>query len=78
MDNYEAFIDDYITIMRKYKESGGKDRSILSEYTDFMNRYNEVSKTFQVWNHSTMNEAEFAYYTEVYKRTTQKMKEVNN
>lgn len=78
MDDYEDFIDQYVEIMRKYKESNGKDTSILSDYTSYMNKYTELSKNLQKYNASTMNSEELAYYMEVVQRCSEKMKNAGN
>ncbi len=38
MDSYEAFFDEYVAIMKKYKDNP-MDMSILADYTNYMGQY---------------------------------------
>lgn len=73
MDSYEAFIDDYVTIMKKYKASNGTDTSILTDYSTYMSKYSELSQKIQKWSSESLNDAELSYYTEVLSRVSQKI-----
>lgn len=73
MDSYEDFMDDYIDFMEKYQDSDGTDLSLLTEYTEYMNKYNQVCEDFKAWDSSDMNSAEAAYYLEVQTRVNQKL-----
>lgn len=73
MDSYEAFVDDYVAFMKKYKASNGTDTSLMSDYSTYMSKYNEVSQKIQKWNADSLNEAELNYYTQVISRVSQKI-----
>ena len=76
MDSYEDFIDDYVVIMKKYKESNGTDTSILTDYSTYMTKYNEVSQKIQKWSAESLNSAELEYYTKVLTRVNEKIENV--
>lgn len=77
MDSYEDFIDEYVEFMKKYKESDGKDVSLLSDYADYMQKYTEFAEDFEKWENEELTTAETAYYIEVQARVSQKLLEVS-
>lgn len=76
MDSYEEFFDEYVTFMKKYKESNGTDLSLVSDYTNYLTKYAEMMEDFEEWEDEDMNTAEAAYYIQVQGRITQKLLEV--
>lgn len=75
MDSYEAFFDEYIAIMKKYKENP-TDLSILSDYASYIEEYAEMMQEFENWENEDLNAAEVLYYTEVQSRITKKLLEL--
>lgn len=75
MDDYEAFIDEYIEFMKKYSESDGSSLTLLADYLEFLEKYNEMSESMDKWESEDMNDIERAYYLEVLARCNKKMLE---
>lgn len=75
MDDYEAFIDEYIEFMKKYGESDGSSLTLLADYLEFLEKYNEMSESMDKWESEDMNDIERAYYLEVLARCNKKMLE---
>ena len=75
MDSYEAFFDEYVAIMKKYKDNP-MDISILADYADYMGQYADMMQKFEKWENEDLNEAELAYYIDVQARITKKLLEV--
>ena len=76
MDKYEAFIDEYVTFIKKYEEEG-RPLSMLSEYTELMTQYTEFAETMAAYNGDNLSAADYAYYIEVMGRVSQKLLELN-
>lgn len=76
MDAYEAFIDEYVTFIKKYEEEG-RPLSMLSEYTELMTQYTEFAETMAAYNGDNLSAADYAYYIEVMGRVSQKLLELN-
>lgn len=77
MDSYEAFMNEYVEFMKKYKESDGKDPKILADYADYMKKYAELAEDFEKWEDKDLNTAETAYYIDVQARVSQKLLELS-
>ena len=75
MDSYEAFFDEYVAIMKKYKENPS-DLSILSDYATYMSQYADMIQKLEEWESKDLNTAEAAYYVDVQARITKKLLEV--
>ena len=75
MDSYEAFFDDYVAIMKKYKENP-MDMSILADYANYMGQYSDMMQKFEKWENEDLSTAELTYYIEVQTRITKKLLEV--
>lgn len=75
MDNYESFMNDYVDFMKKY-QANPTDLSLITDYATYINKYNELSQSFEKWDSSDMNDAETAYYLEVQTRVNNKLLEV--
>lgn len=76
MDSYEKFFDEYVTFMKKYKDSNGADFTLLADYTKFLTQYTEMMKEFEEWESQELTTAETAYYIQVQGRISQKLLEV--
>lgn len=74
MDNYESFMNDYVDFMKKY-QANPTDLSLITDYATYINKYNELSQSFEKWDSSDMNDAEKAYYIEVQTRVNNKLLE---
>ena len=75
MDSYEAFIDEYVAFMKKYKENP-TDLGLLADYADYMSKYAQCMEDFEKWENADMNAAEIAYYIDVQARVSKKLLEV--
>ena len=75
MDSYEEFFDEYVAIMKKYKENP-TDLSILSDYATYMGQYADMIQKLEEWESKDLNTAEAAYYIDVQARITKKLLEV--
>lgn len=75
MDSYEAFFDEYVAIMKKYK-ANPTDMSILSDYATYMGQYADMMRKFEAWGNEGLSKAELAYYIDVQARITKKLLEV--
>ena len=75
MDSYEAFFDDYVAIMKKYKENP-TDLSILADYAKYMGQYADRMQKFEQWENEDLNAAELAYYVDVQAKITRKLLEI--
>lgn len=74
MDNYESFMNDYVDFMKKY-QANPTDLSLITDYATYINKYNELSQSFEKWDSSDMNDAEKTYYIEVQTRVNNKLLE---
>ena len=74
MDSYEKFFDEYVAIMKKYKEDP-TDMSILADYATYMAQYADTMKKFEKWENEHLNQAEIQYYIEVQGRISNKLLE---
>lgn len=75
MDSYEAFFDEYAEFMRTYDESDNP-ASLMTQYTDILTRYAEVTDGLYSIDESSLSAADAAYYAEVTARIYQKLAEV--
>lgn len=75
MDSYEAFFDEYAEFMRTYDESDDP-ASLMTQYTDILTRYAEVTDGLYSIDESSLSAADAAYYAEVTARIYQKLAEV--
>lgn len=74
MDSYEAFYDEYVEVLKKYKDDA-TDLTILSDYASLMTKATEVDADFEKWD-DDLNNAEYKYYIEVHSRILQKLADV--
>ena len=75
MDSYEAFFDEYIDFMKKYKENPS-DLSLISEYTEYLSKYSDYMSKLSAVDTDSLSAADLAYYTEVNARITKELAEV--
>ncbi len=76
MDSYEKFFDEYAAILKKYANNPS-DKSILTDYTKYMEKYTQMMSDFEKWKSEDMNDAELVYYLEVQGRITEKLLEAS-
>ncbi len=73
MDSYEAFIDEYIAFMKKYQNASATEMlGMLSDYTDYLEKYGEAAAKMQEWE-GDLNDEEMKYYLEVMTRINKKL-----
>lgn len=70
LDKYEEFFDEYIDFMKAYDST---DATMLLEYAQMLQKYNEFSATAEAYDSSTMSPADSAYYLEVMARVNKKL-----
>ncbi len=75
MDSYEKFFDEYVAIMKKYKNNP-TDMSVLLDYTKYVGQYADMVQKFSDWEDEELNAAELNYYIEVQARVSKKLLEV--
>lgn len=75
MDSYEQFFDEYVAIMKKYKENP-TDISILADYATYMGQYADMMQKFEEWENEDLSDAELAYYIDVQAKITKKLLEI--
>lgn len=72
MDSYEAFFDEYIDFMNKYKTSDDS-LSMLGEYAEYMKRYAEMAEKMEAIEDQELSDADSLYYLEVTNRIEEKL-----
>ena len=73
MDSYEAFFDEYIDFMNRYKENP-TNTELLMQSADMLTKEAKMLKEFDDWEKSgDMTTAETAYYLEVHARIYEKL-----
>lgn len=72
IDSYEAFYDEYIAFMKKYQSADSSDLlGMMTDYLKMIEKESEMADKMDALEND-MNDAEFAYYIEVYSRVMQK------
>ena len=77
MDSYEEFFNDYVDVMKKYKNSTDIT-SIASDYADYMTKYSDMMQKLNDIKSENLSTADLTYYNEVNARITKKLAEVAN
>jgi len=72
MDSYEEFIDQYVKFMKKYNNNPD-DFSLIKEYLDYVEKYEEFKSNYKKWEYENLNDKEKKYYIEVEKRVSKKL-----
>lgn len=75
MDDYAAFMDKYVDVMKRYKASPS-DATVMAEYAEFMKKYAEFTESINKVDHSSLSAVDAAYYLEVTSRVTKKLAEL--
>ena len=75
MDDYAAFMDKYVDVMKRYKASPS-DAKVMAEYAEFMKKYAEFTESIKKVDQSSLSATDAAYYLEVTSRVTKKLAEL--
>lgn len=73
IDDYEAFMDQYVEFMKTYDAS---DISMLSKYAELLEKYSDMTESMEALE-KDLNDEELEYYTEVSLRVSQKLLEAS-
>lgn len=73
LDSYEAFMDEYVDFMKKYMNDPGNAISMLTEYTEIMEKYTDFADKVDKYDSDKMSTEDAKYYLEVVNRCNQKM-----
>ncbi len=76
MDSYEAFFDEYVEFMKKYKNSSNT-AAMMTDYAEYMTKYADYMKKLDEVDEDELTTAEVAYYTEVNARIMKKLAEIS-
>lgn len=75
MDTYEAFFNDYVDFMKKYKDNPN-DLSLLGDYADYISKYTDYMEKLEDVDKDKLTTDEALYYTEVSARILKKLAEI--
>ena len=75
MKDYEAWVDSYVTFMKKYKENP-TDTSLASEATKLAEESITWSQQVEEWDQKSMSADELKEFLEIYNRINQKITSV--
>lgn len=75
MDEYEAFMNDYVDFMKKY-ENSDNTASMLVDYSKMMAKYAEFTEKIDDIDEDELSDADYAYYMKVTGRVTEKLAEL--
>ncbi len=79
LDEYEAFINDYIDCMTKYMsdpEDPGNALSMMGDYLEMLSKYSDFDTKVRNLDTTNMSAADYAYYLEVVTRVEKRMLEL--
>lgn len=76
MDAYEAFYDEYIEFMNKYKSGEVDVIGMLNDYSEMLTKLDEWTKRMDAIDESTLTPADSAYYLLVTLRVEKKLLEI--
>lgn len=72
MDAYEEFYDEYCELLTKYDQNPS-DLTLLMQYTELLEKSEEMDEVFEKWDDEELNRAELTYYLEVNDRVLRKL-----
>ncbi len=78
LDSYEAFVDEYVAFMKKYMNDPTNALSMIVEYGEIMQKYEDFAKKVDQYNTDEMSVEDAKYYLEVTSRCSQKMLDILN
>lgn len=73
LDSYEAFVDEYVDIMKKYSEDSSDVTGMLGDYLNALEQLAEFEEKVEAYDTEKMSAADLAYYLEVTSRCTKKL-----
>ncbi len=74
LDEYEAFFDEYIEFMKKYKNATYEDLDkMIDDYSDYMDKYSDIYGKLIDLGSEKMTAKDYAYYTKVLQRIEKKL-----
>ena len=74
LDDYEAFMDEYIEFMERYSEADESSVSaMLLDYLSYLSEYAELVEEIEALDTEEMTDADLLYYTEVTLRVSSKL-----
>ena len=76
LDEYEAFVDEYVDFMKKYQADPSNAIGMLSDYTSMLTRLADFSEKINGYDTGSMSKADYAYYLDVLSRVEKKMLDV--
>ena len=76
LDSYEAFVDEYVVFMKKYMNDPSNALTMIGEYGEIMQKYEDFAKKVDQYNTDEMSVEDAKYYLEVTNRCTQKMLDI--
>lgn len=75
IDSYEAFFDEYVVFMKKYKESPNAT-DMLADYSSYITKYADMMSKIEALQTDDLSTAELAYYADVLGRINQKLADI--
>lgn len=72
IDSYEAFFDEYIAFMEKYKRNPS-DLQLLADYMKFVDQYEKTMNELDALNDADMSAADREYYLDAMNRINKKL-----
>ena len=72
IDSYEAFFDEYIAFMEKYKRNPS-DLQLLADYMKFVDQYEKTMNELDALNDTDMSAADREYYLDAMNRINKKL-----
>lgn len=75
MDAYEAFYDEYVDFMVKFK-ADPTNAALLLEYEDLLIELGKMDASFKEWESNSLNSEEMKYYLDASNRIMKKLVEI--
>lgn len=77
MKEYEAFVDEYVIVIRQHK-ADPSNPEIVAKYNAMTMQYNEWVNKINAIDTSKLSKTDLAYYNEVVNRVNKKISDANN
>lgn len=78
MDQYEAFIEDYVKFVDRFLASDGKDVNLIKEYSDYMDKMMKFTEEFKKIDDMQLTQDEIDYFLKLDKELTDKVNKAVN
>ena len=72
MDSYEAFVNEYISFMKKYQNSSDTS-AMINDYSKYMQKFTDFTSKIDAIDESNLSAADYNYYIEVTTRVNKKL-----